>query len=213
MTPGHPTPDVRHAIRAAPSRTGAVLNLIRGAKVRAAVDVSLLADLVGEEDLKRDLARHALDESRHAYLLLERMTELGFQAFRVPPALDRIENLLARTRARDVRQLHAGYGAVNEAELMELVTAAAIAEEDSIRKLRAHHATLVGDRRTQALIAEILLDEEGHLAYLTRRLARFELRFSSRAVTRTRQRLEDVLREVDAAYFAALHEYFERAAA
>jgi bacterioferritin (cytochrome b1) len=212
MTADHAASQIRHAT-SAPERTGAVLNLIRGAKVHAAVDVSLLADLVAEPELKRDLARHALDESRHAYLLLERMTELGFPAFRVPAALDRIENLLARTRARNLRQLHAGHGTVNEAELMELMTAAAIAEEDSIRKLRAHHATLAGDRRTQNLIADILADEERHLAYLTRRLARFEMRFSQRAVAHTRQRLQDVLREVDAAYHAALRGYFERAAA
>jgi len=214
MTPEDPTPpDLRNPTRSDAARTGALLNLVRGAKVRAAVDMSLLADLVGEPELKRDLARHGLDESRHAYLLLERMTELGFHAFRVPPALDRIENLLARTRARDLQLLHAARATVNEAELMELVAAAVVAEEDSLQKLRAHHATLAGDRRTQALLAEIIADEERHLGYLTRRLARFEARFSRRAVARTRERLEQVLREVDVAYTAALHAYFERAAA
>lgn len=211
--PRHEIAAFLESVHARPGGTGAILNLIRGAKARTAADVSLLADLVADPQLKLELARHAADETRHACLLLERMTELGFRAFRVPAQLDRTEGFFDRTRARDVRLVHAHRELVNEVELMELVVAAYVAKVERVRMLDANHGALAPDGRTRALLEEILIDERRHIAFLARWLERFEVRFSRRAVARARERLEAVLAQLDLAFHSALREYLARAAA
>jgi hypothetical protein len=201
------------SVHARPRGTGAILNLIRGAKTRTAADVSLLSELVADPEIKLELARHAADETRHACRLLERMTELGFRAFRVPVPLDRTEGFFDRTRARDVRQVHAHRGVVGEAELMELVVAAYVAKKERLRMLDATHDALAAADPTRALLQEIVTDERRHVAFLARWLGRFETRFSRRAVARACERLEAVLAQLDVAFHAALQEYLARAAA
>jgi hypothetical protein len=193
--------------------TGAILNLIRGAKVRAAADLSLLTDIVADTRVKLELSRHAADETRHACLLLERMAQLGVRAYRVPPQLDRIEGLFDSTRARDVRLVYSHRGVVNEAELMELTVAAYVAKTDSLRRLRANVEALDHDEPTRELVRTILSDEVGHVGFLAHWLERFEARFSCKAVARARERLEAVLTELDTRFHAALREHFERVAA
>ena len=201
------------SVHARPGGTGAVLNLVRGSKVRGAADIAALTDLVSDAPSKLVLARHGLDEARHAYLLLGRMVELGFQPFRLPAELDRVEGLLARCRARDVKQVYADRGFVGEAELMELTIAILIPEQDAVAKLQANHEALDGDRQTQALIAEMLADDQRHVAYLGGWIERFERRFSPRAVAASRERLEEIFRQLNVVYYGALQEYFDRAAA
>jgi bacterioferritin (cytochrome b1) len=203
--------DFLREIHARPGGVGAILNLIRAAKVRAAADINALTDVVSEVELKLDLARHGCDEARHAYMLIRRMHDLGFHPFRVPPALDRVGELLDRSRARDPKQVYSERGRVSEAELLEFAVAGLLTEQDSVVKLRANHDALRDDRETRAVIGHILLDEERHVAYLTTWLERFEQRFSPRAVAKTRERLGDVLRQLDQVYYDALADYFERA--
>ncbi|HJQ75593.1 MAG TPA: ferritin-like domain-containing protein [Gaiellaceae bacterium] len=201
------------SIHCRPGGTGAMLNLIRVSEVRGATDVIALSDVVSEPKIKLDLARHGQDEARHAYILLRRMDQIGFRAYRLPPELDRVEGLLAKSRARDVKQVYAERGAVNDAELMELLVAALIPERDAVGKLRANFDALANDHETQALIGSMLRDEQRHVAYLTEWMGWFEKRFSPRAVRAAHARLEETFEQLTSVYYARLQEYFDRAAA
>ncbi len=194
--------DFLRGLHARVGGTAAVLNLLRAGEVRGGSEVLVLSELVTDPQMRVDFARHAMDESRHAYLLLRRMQELGFNLPRVPHALDRLETLSERSRARDFKQVY-----------MEFMIMALVAEHDAAIKLRANCDALVADPKTQAVIGSILQDELRHIAYLNGWLERFEQRFSRRAVAAARQRLEATYEELDGLYYGALHEYLERAAA
>jgi len=153
-----------------------------------------------------------MDESRHAFLLLRRMQEFGFNLPRVPQALDRLETLSERSGARDFKQVYADRGPAGDAEVMEFMTIALIAEHDAATKLRANHDALAGDPGTQAVVGAIRQDEARHIAYLNTWLERFEQRFSRRAVVAARERLEATYEELHGLYYGALQEYLERAA-
>jgi hypothetical protein len=200
------------SIHSRPGGTGAVFNMIRASEVRGAADIAALTDLVSNPALRLDLARHGADEARHAYLLERRMGELGFPSFRLAPELDRVERLLERSRARDVKQVYAERGRVGDAELMEFIVAVYLAEKDAIGKIRANHEALAGDPKSQSVLGTILKDEERHVAYLASWTGWFEKRFSRRAVRAAAARLEDVLADVAFVYYGALQEYFDRAA-
>jgi hypothetical protein len=199
------------AIHAQPAGTGAILNLFRGSKVRGAADLNVLTDVVLDPTRRLELARHGFDEVRHSYLLLRRMEELHFRAFRLPPEIDRVEGLLERCRARDVKDVYADRGSVNEAELMELAAAVFIPEKDAVVKLRANYDALAHDPRTQALIAAMLRDDERHVAYLGSWLEEFERRFSARAVRAALERLWSVFEDLNFVYYGSLESYFMRA--
>ncbi|TMB16413.1 MAG: hypothetical protein E6J59_19120 [Deltaproteobacteria bacterium] len=153
-----------------------------------------------------------MDESRHAFLLLRRMQEFGFNLPRVPQALDRLETLSERSRARDFKQVYADRGPAGDAEVMEFMTIALIAEHDAATKLHANYDALAGDPGTQAVVGAIRQDEARHIAYLNTWLERFEQRFSRRAVVAARERLEATYEELHGLYYGALQEYLERAA-
>jgi len=193
--------------------TSAVLNLLRAGEVRGGSEVLVLSELVTDPQMRVDFARHAMDESRHAFLLLRRMQELGFNLPRVPQALDRLETLSERSRAPDFKQVYADRGPAGDAEVMEFMTIALIAEHDAATKLRANYDALAGDPRTQAVVGAILQDEARHVAYLNDWLERFEQRFSRRAVVAARERLEATYEELHGLYYGALQGYLERAAA
>jgi len=192
--------------------TAAVLNLLRAGEVRGGAEVLVLSELVTDPQMRLDFARHAMDESRHAFLLLRRMQEFGFNLPRVPQALARLETLSERSRARDFKQVYADRGPAGDAEVMEFMTIALIAEHDAATKLRANYDALAGDPRTQAVVGAILQDEARHIAYLNTWLERFEQRFSRRAVVAARERLEATYEELHGLYYGALQEYLERAA-
>src|SRR5207245_2981804 len=118
--------------------TSAVLNLLRAGEVRGGSEVLVLSELVTDPQMRLDFARHAMDESRHAFLLLRRMQELGFNLPRVPHALDRLETLSERSRARDFRQVYADRGPAGGVQGMEFITMALIEHHDAWRKMRAH---------------------------------------------------------------------------
>lgn len=199
-------------LHARPGGTGAILNLIWASKVRGTADLSVLSLLIADVHVSLLLARHGSDEARHAYGLARRMTELRFAPFRVPPELDRAEGLLARCRARDVKQVYAERGWVSDAELMELIVATLILETDAAVKLRANLDVLGHDPETQALVGAILSDDQRHVAYLRERLGWFEARFSRRAVAAARERLEEAFGQLTSIYYGALQGYFDRAA-
>jgi hypothetical protein len=199
-------------IHARPGGTGALLNLIRGAKVRGATDLGILTDVVADSSLRGELARHGLDETRHAYRLIRRMDEIGFTPARLPAALDRVDGLFARCRARDVRDVYEERGWLGEVELLELLTAVLVPELDAVAKLAANHEALAADPRTQVLVGRMLRDDRRHVGYLRLRLAGFAERFSPRVVARAEERLRAVLKELDVAYYAALEGYLARAA-
>jgi hypothetical protein len=201
------------ALHGRPGGTGAILNLVWASKLRGSIHVAALTDLVLDQGRKMELARHGADEARHVYLVLRRMDELGFRAFRLPGMIDRIEGLLSRTRARDMAQLYAERAVVNDAELLEVVLACFIAEQDAVRRMRANFEALRDDPLTGTLIGAIHRDDERHVAYLSRWLETFEARFSRRAVAAARQRLEALFDELTATYYAGLGEYLERAVA
>jgi hypothetical protein len=204
--------DLVRSIHARPGGTGAILNLIRASEVRGAADIAALSDVVTYPQLKLDLARHGADEARHAYLLLRRMGEIGFTSFRLPPELDRVEGLLERCRARDMKQVYAERGTVSDAELMEFLIAAYLPEREAVAKIRANWEALQHDVPTQAVLGSILKDEERHVAYLAQWIGWFEKRFSRRAVHAAMERLEHVLEQLGLVYYGALQEYFDRAA-
>jgi hypothetical protein len=129
--------DFIRSIHARPNGTGAMLNLIRASEVRAAVELSALTDVIADEELRLDVTRHALDEARHAYILVRRMHEIGFAPSRLPVPVDRTEGLERRRRGRDVRQVFAERGTFDDVEVMEMLMTASIAERDALPKLQA----------------------------------------------------------------------------
>lgn len=199
------------AIHARPGGTGAILNLARGAKARGAADLSVLTDVVADSSLRLEMARHGLDESRHAYWLVRRMLQIGFAPVRLPSEIDRVDALFARSRARNVHDVYQERGWLGEVELMELLTAVLIPEEDAVVKLAANYEALTGDPRTRALIGRMLQDDRRHVAYVRARLRQYGERFSPRVVARTEERLRGVFEELSVAYYAALDGYLARA--
>ena len=208
--PRHEIVDYLRGIHARPGGTSAVLNIFRAGEVRGGADIMLLSELVSDSRLRCDLARHAMEEARHAYLLMRRMGELACTPARVPEELDRLEGLFDRSRARDIKRVYTDRGSVGEAEALEFMTVALIPEQDAAVKLRLNYDALESDTKTQRLLGNILRDEERHIAYLGEWLERFEERFSRRAVQTTRARLEDTYRQLDFAYYGSLQEYFDR---
>lgn len=201
------------SMHARPGGTGALLNLLRSAKVRAAADTAVLSELAPDPARRLELARHARDEARHACGLLERMAELGAPAFRVAPALDPGAGLLERSRARDPKRVWADRGVIGDPEMMELALTSVIAKEDAVATLAAARDALVLDPESRALVAEILRDDQRHLGWLSAWLGSFEDRFSPRAVAAARQRLEHAFAELAGHFGSALGGYFDRAAA
>lgn len=201
------------ALHARPGGTGMLLNVLRGEAIRAGTDILLLTELVCDPRMQRDLIRHGVDEAQHARCLLERMQALGAAPSRLPPALDRLERLADRSRARDPKQVHADRSPVRDAEVLELLTLASVREAAAAEVLRAHADALGGDPETRALLHGILADEERHAAYLAGWLERFACRFSPRTVTAARLRLEAAQRELDVAWYAAVEAELGRAAA
>jgi uncharacterized ferritin-like protein (DUF455 family) len=208
--PRHEIVDYLRGIHARPGGTPAVLNIFRAGEVRGGADIMLLSELVSDPRLRFDLARHAMDEARHAYLLVRRMGELGCTPARLPEELDRLEGLSERSRARDIKRVYADRGSVGEAEALVFMTVALIPEQDATVKLRLNYDALENDTKTRDLLGNILRDEERHVAYLSGWLERFEQRFSRRAVQAARERLEDTYRRLDLAYYGSLQQYFDR---
>jgi len=205
--------DFLRMVHARAGGTGAILNLIRASEVRGGADLLTLTDIVTDPQLKTDLAKHAMDEARHSYLLLRRMDEIGFSCRRLPPELDRVERLAERSRARDPKHVYMQRGSMDDAELMEFVALAYIPERDGAGKIRANYEVLADDPGTQAVIASILRDEERHVQYLGEWMHRFESRLSPRFVATTLERLQDEFDQLDTAFYGAFHAYIERAAA
>jgi len=166
------------AIHARPAGTGAILNLIRGAKVRGAADLDVLTDIVADPSLRLELARHGLDETRHAYRLARRMDELGFAPVRLPREMDRVAGLFARCRARDVHDVYEKRSWLGDVELLEFLTAVLLPELDAVAKLAANHEALAGDLVAAAAVEEmvalapVLGDPDAALEHLDGRAAR-----------------------------------------
>jgi bacterioferritin (cytochrome b1) len=204
--------DYLRSVHSRPGGTAAVLNVFRAGKVRAGADIMVLTELVQDPALRRDLARHSMDEARHAYLLLRRMGELGTTPHRLPAELDRLEGLYERCRARDPKQVYNQRGTVDDAEMMEFMTVALIPEQDAVTKLRLNLEAVAHDPKTQTILNGILRDDSRHIEYLGAWLDRFVRRFSPRAVRATRERLVEVYRQLDLVYYGALRDYFDSVA-
>ena len=196
-----------------PNGTGALLNLVRASEVRAAAELSCLADVILDDQLRLDVTRHAADEARHAHLLVRRMGEIGFAPSRLPPAVDRTEAVIAQCRARDVKQVWNERGTFTDEEILELLVAAAITERDAVPKLEANHDVLDRDPHTQAVIGSILRDEYRHVEYLEAWVERFERRVSAEVVRATRGSLEASFDRANVAFYAGFEEYLQSAAA
>src|SRR5262249_54951851 len=205
--------DFIRSIHARPTGPGAPLNPARASEVRAAAELSCLADVTLDDELRLDVTRHAADEARHAHLLVRRMGEIGFAPSRLPPAVDRTEAVIAQCRARDVKQVWNERGTFTDEETLELLVAAAIAERDALPKLQANHDVLERDPPTQALIGSILRDEHRHVEYLDSWVERFAQRVSAEAVRATRARLEAAFDTANLAFYGGFEEYLRSAAA
>jgi len=197
--------DAIRAIHARPNGTAALLNLILASETRGAADLTLLSELGVDDGLRLDLARHAADEGRHAYLLVRRLMEMGFSPRRLPPAVDRMEGITAL--CGDIRGAHAERGRFDDLTVLELLVATSIAERDAVPKLRANVDALTDDPRSRATIVSILRDEQRHVAYLDARIRDFAGRLGARTLRETRERMEAAFEEIDVAYYAALGGY------
>ena len=200
------------SIYARPNGTGAILNLIRASEVRAAADLSCLADVIADDALRLDITRHAADEARHAWLLVRRMAEVGFSPSRLPVPVDRTEGIVARCRARDPKRVYAERGMFDDEEVLETLVAATLAEQDAVPKLEANYEALADAPQTQAVIGSILRDERRHVAYLGEWITRFERRLSPEVVRSTRERLEADFAELNGLFHASFEEYLNAAA-
>jgi rubrerythrin len=205
--------DFIRSIHDRPNGTGALLNLVRASEVRAAAELSCLADVILDDQLRLDVTRHAADEARHAHLLVRRMGEIGFAPSRLPPAVDRTEAVIAQCRARDVKQVWNERGTFTDEEILELLVAAAIAERDAVPKLEANHDVLERDPHTQSVIGSILRDEHRHVEYLDGWVERFERRVSAEVVRATRARLQAAFDTANVAFYAGFEDYLRSAAA
>jgi len=199
--------DFIRSIHARPNGTGALLNLIRASEVRGAADLTCLADVTADDELRLDVTRHAADEARHAYLLVRRMRDIGFSPSRLPVPVDRTEGIVARCRARDAKRVYIERGMFREDEVLETLLAATLAEQDALPKLEANYEALGDDPQTQAVIGSILRDEYRHVAYLGDWMARFERRMSSQAVRLIRERLEEAFAELNLLFYASFEDY------
>jgi hypothetical protein len=205
--------DFIRSIHARPNGTGALLNLVRASEVRAAAELTCLADVIDDDELRLDVTRHAADEARHAHLLVRRMGEIGFVPGRLPLAVDRTEAVVAQCRARDVKQVWNERGMYRDEEVLEILVAATLAETDALPKLQANHDVLDADPQTQAVIGSILRDEHRHVAYLAEWIARFERRVSAEVVRETRTRLDAAFDAANLLFYAGFEEYLQSAAA
>jgi len=197
-------------VRSRPDALGALLNLVRGTRVRVAAELTALADLVEYGALQLDLARLASEDARSAYALLGRMQELRFAAQRLPRELDRVDELLARCRARSVNDVYAVGGTVGDTEAMEFLIAMQLLRRDAFAELQAGHDAFHEAFHVESLLADMLHDEAEHLACLDEWMRWFERRFSARAVTVAQSRLERAFAQVSSTYLAALPDYFAR---
>jgi len=212
LTPGQLRDYIR-SIHARPNGTGALLNLVRASEVRAAADLSCLADVIDDEQLRLDVTRHASDEARHAYILVRRMSEIGFAPSRLPAAVDRTEAIVTRCGARDVKRVWAERGTFDDNEVLETLVAATLAEQDALPKLQANFDVLSGDPGTRAVIGSILRDEHRHVAYLGAWIERFEQRVSADVVSATKIRLEEAFAEANVEFYAGFEDYLRSAEA
>ena len=192
--------------------TGALLNLVRASEVRAAAELSCLADVIVDDELRLDVTRHAADEARHAHLLVRRMGELGFSPFRLPPAIDRTEAVVRECRSRDPKQVWNERGTLADDEVLEILVAAAIAERDALPKLQANYDVLDADPHTKSVIGSILRDEHRHVEYLEAWITRFEPRVSADLVRATRTRLEKAFETANVEFYAGFEDYLRSAA-
>lgn len=212
ITRGQLTDFIR-SIHDRPNGTGALLNLVRASEVRAAADLSCLADVIADDALRLDVTRHAADEARHALLLVRRMNEIGFSPSRLPVDIDRTAAVLAQCRARDPKQVWNERGMLENEEVLEILVGAAIAERDALPKLQANHDVLERDPHTQAVIGSILRDEHRHVAYLEAWIDCYGRRVSAEAVRATRARLEAAFDAANLAFYAGFEDYLRSAAA
>ena len=191
-------------------RRSAILNLLHGCEVRAAIEMNALADVTDDVPLKMTLARHAAEDARHAYELLRRIATLGLPWFRVPRELDRLDAVVSRCRARDVREISAERSLVSDATVMEVLAAIVVAKGAFVRTMREGRDSFADDAETDRVLDHVLEEESAQVASLTRALERFERRFSRRAVQATHDRLESVLWESAEAYRHALARWMAR---
>jgi rubrerythrin len=200
-------------VHARPRGTGALLNLIRASEVRAAADLSCLAEIVADEPLRLDVTRHAADEARHAYILVRRMNELDFRPSRLPVAIDRTEGLVARCHARDPKRVYEARELFCDEEVLEILAAAAIAERDALPKLEANYEVLADAPQTQAVIGSILRDEHRHVRYLGEWVRRLETRVPSEVARATHERLAAAFEELNDLFYASFADYLNRSEA
>ncbi len=200
------------SIHARPNGTGALLNLIRASELRAAADLSTLSDVISDDELKLDVARHASDEARHAFILQRRMREIGFLASRLPPAVDRHDALLVQCGARDPKQVYAQRGMFTEEEIFETLVAFLIAERDAFPKLEINYAVLASDPGTQTVIGSLIRDEIRHIHYLGTWIDRIGERLPAGDARRVEERVTAVFSEVNDLFYPAFDAYLAGAA-
>jgi 1,2-phenylacetyl-CoA epoxidase catalytic subunit len=205
--------DFIRSIHGRPNGTGALLNLIRASEVRAAADLSALSDIISDDQLKLDLARHASDEARHAFILQRRMKEIGFVASRLPPAVDRHDALLLQCGARDPKRVYAERGLFTEEEVFETLLAFCMAERDAFPKLEVNHAVLASDPGTQAVIGSLIRDEVRHIRYLEEWLERLGKGLAEDVTRAAEARVSSVFAEANDVFYPAFDAYLASAEA
>ena len=146
-----------------------LLSYYRDAELRGA---TLLLHLAAHEDqawAQSSLTRHIADESRHAWLITERIAALG----------------AAPQRVDDGYQARMARAAGIPRTLLDLYAVTQVAERRARARYTAHLAAGVADPETAALLSAISADEVWHLDWVERRLQSFAAQVGEARVAAT----------------------------
>ena len=132
-----------------------MFNFYREAELRGASLLARILQRTTDPDLQIQLTRHLADETHHAWLWTERITELGGQVRRVPVNYQ--------------NQLRKRVGVPTS--LLDLLALTYVVEERAGKRYREHAVRSDIDDKTRTMLQTMLKDEDWHLAWVKEKLS------------------------------------------
>ena len=155
--------------------------LLRFAETEAdgARDLTRAAELTRDSSLRRLYLRHADDEQRHAVLFRGRGRELFVASARASSSGFEANWLAPGERGLDDLQV----GSETDESLLAFLH---LSEKAAAGRFTVYQRVLDGDPQTRAVFARILRDEEFHMTYTRKQLARLSPRLQGRRLWQAR---------------------------
>lgn len=135
-----------------------LFNYYRDAELQGANLLARLLQHTEDPDLQIKLTRHLADEARHAWLLTERIVELGGRVTRVSNGYQ--------------RQLRRSVGIPTS--VLDLLALTYVVEERARRRYQEHTVCPDVDPKTAALLQAMNEDEDWHLTWVGEKLKELE---------------------------------------